>query len=82
MYKIFSDLTGDAAIFRGAGITLAGANLALDGKARNSILQALEAQDLDLRSTPLVVDSDCQAVQGRGVGVCRELSTNQSQRPS
>jgi CHAT domain-containing protein len=64
-----------------AGIALAGANEALHGGAQNGILYAIEAQDLNLEGTELVVLSACNTAQGQidygeGVsGLVRALRT-------
>ncbi len=64
-----------------AGIALAGANVALEGEAEDGILYALEAQDLNLEGTELVVLSACETAQGvighgEGVyGLVRALRT-------
>jgi CHAT domain-containing protein len=47
-----------------AGITLAGANLALGEDSQDGILYAIEAQDLNLEGTELVVLSACETAQG------------------
>ena len=43
-----------------AGIALAGANAALQDRRREGILYAIEAQDLNLEGTELVVLSACE----------------------
>ena len=64
-----------------AGITLAGANEALNGQSDDGILYALEVQDLNLEGTELVVLSACETAQGEiahgeGVyGLVRALRT-------
>jgi tetratricopeptide (TPR) repeat protein/CHAT domain-containing protein len=64
-----------------AGVTLAGANQALKGNAEDGILYAIEAQDLNLEGTELVVLSACETAQGQidygeGVyGLVRALRT-------
>ena len=64
-----------------AGVTLAGANRALRGEDGDGILYAIEAQDLNLEGTELVVLSACETAQGQidygeGVyGLVRALRT-------
>ena len=64
-----------------AGVTLAGANLALGRGDDDGILYAIEAQDLNLEGTELVVLSACETAQGtiaygEGVfGMARALRT-------
>jgi CHAT domain-containing protein len=64
-----------------SGIALAGANRALREAGRDGILYALEAQDLNLEGTELVVLSACETAQGtidygEGVsGLVRALRT-------
>jgi CHAT domain-containing protein len=64
-----------------AGVTLAGANQALQDKTEDGILYAIEAQDLNLEGTELVVLSACETAQGQidygeGVyGLVRALRT-------
>ena len=64
-----------------AGITLAGANKALTGEQEDGILYAIEAQDLNLEGTELVVLSACETARGEighgeGVyGLVRALRT-------
>jgi tetratricopeptide (TPR) repeat protein/CHAT domain-containing protein len=64
-----------------AGVTLAGANRALRGENENGILYAIEAQNLNLEGTELVVLSACETAQGQidygeGVyGLVRALRT-------
>jgi CHAT domain-containing protein len=48
-----------------AGITLAGANQALQDKTEDGILYAIEAQNLNLEGTELVVLSACDTAQGQ-----------------
>lgn len=64
-----------------SGIALAGANRALAATGQDGILYAIEAQDLDLEGTELVVLSACETAQGQveygeGVaGLVRALRT-------
>jgi CHAT domain-containing protein len=64
-----------------AGVTLAGANRALRDAREDGILYAIEAQDLNLEGTELVVLSACETAQGQidygeGVsGLVRALRT-------
>lgn len=64
-----------------AGIALAGANRMLRDGGQEGVLYALEAQDLNLEGTELVVLSACETAQGRydygdGVaGLVRALRT-------
>jgi CHAT domain-containing protein len=64
-----------------SGITLAGANAQLGGKTKHGILYAIEAQNLNLEGTELVVLSACKTAQGQidygeGVyGLVRALRT-------
>jgi tetratricopeptide (TPR) repeat protein/CHAT domain-containing protein len=68
-----------------AGVTLAGANQALKGNAEDGILYAVEAQDLNLEGTELVVLSACETARGQidygeGVyGLVRALRTTGAQ---
>jgi len=48
-----------------AGMALAGANLALREASQDGILYAIEAQDLDLEGTELVVLSACETARGQ-----------------
>ena len=43
-----------------AGVALAGANRALEDAGQDGVLHAIEAQDLDLEGTELVVLSACE----------------------
>jgi CHAT domain-containing protein/tetratricopeptide (TPR) repeat protein len=64
-----------------AGVSLAGANQALQDKTEDGILYAIEAQDLNLEGTELVVLSACETARGQidygeGVyGLVRALRT-------
>ena len=64
-----------------AGVALAGANRALEGAGQDGILYAIEAQDLNLEGTELVVLSACETARGQidygeGVsGLVRALRT-------
>jgi CHAT domain-containing protein len=64
-----------------AGVALAGANRALEDAGQDGVLHAIEAQDLDLEGTELVVLSACETAQGQvdygeGVsGLVRALRT-------
>ena len=48
-----------------SGVTFAGANLALEDRGEDGILYAIEAQNLRLEGTELVVLSACQTAQGQ-----------------
>ena len=69
-----------------AGVALAGANRALADATEDGVLYAIEAQDLDLEGTELVVLSACDTAQGavdysEGVeGLARALRTAGAQR--